>query len=121
MRLVGTKTDDETLLGIIGSLRFQKHPKIQKFTSATPRLVALVMDVTLEHNCRSTSGDCSSPKIWAATVLLLRTGLLGLLQCYWAAPASASAAGQLGALCVMSEFGRSKVPWDPFASAGIGP
>ena len=116
MRLVGTKTDDETLLGIIGRPLLQKHPKIQKFTSATPRLVALVMDVTLEHNCRSTSGDCSSPKIWAATVLLLRTGLL---QCYWAAPASA--AGQLGALCVMSEFGRSKVPWDPFASARIGP
>ena len=59
-------------------------------------------------------------KKYAASVLLLRTGLLGLLQCYWAAPASA-AAGQLGALCVMSQFGRSKVPWGPFASARIGP
>ena len=49
MRLVGTKTDDETLLGIIGRPRLQEHPKIQKFTSATPQLVALVMDVTLKH------------------------------------------------------------------------
>ena len=49
MRLVGTKTDDETLLGIIGTPRLQKHPQIQKFTSATPQLVALVMDVTLKY------------------------------------------------------------------------
>ena len=83
MRLVGTKTDDETLLGIIGRPLLQKHPKIQKFTSATPQLVALVMDVTSgkvqlvivrELGCYSVTA-----KNWAARALQLRTGLL---QCY---------------------------------------
>lgn len=69
MRLVGTKTEDETLLGI-GRLLLQNHPKIQKVTSPTPQLVELVMDVR-------------SGEVQRAIVRPLRTGLL---QCYWATP-----------------------------------
>ena len=85
MRLVGTKTDDETLLGIIGRPRLQKHPKIQKFTSTTPQLVALVMDVTsgkvqlvIVRDLGCYTVTAKNWAAWAATVLLGR-------PCCWSA------------------------------------